>query len=221
MRNRSQGQNLAGSVASILQHGAMSNPATYAALNAILYALNTNAGQIDVVAFSGGAGAFTAAYNLLSATAQARIGLILYVSPGAAGTIADITGYTTVVEGSSLSVDPLATGVSTVIPSDIPVAVTPCGHDFGCLSTTPTATNILDAMFANGGCNNPEVFTRTNYNGTPGYGVPSGGGGSVGVNSGPSLQQTFVPGQNGEPGSWTVGMWVSWPGPQSPKFYAL
>src|SRR5271154_4814576 len=42
-----------------------------------------------------------------------------------------------------------------------------------------------------------------------------------GVTGGMTLQQTFVPGQNGDAASWTVGAWVWWSGHQSPKFYSL
>ena len=67
-----------------------SNNATQIALTGIQTALATNPGSIDIVAYSGGASAFTAAYGQLSQAEQQRIGSVLYISPGAFGGIAGV-----------------------------------------------------------------------------------------------------------------------------------
>ena len=50
------------------------------ALSALQYALNTNTGSIDVLAYSGGASDYTLAFNLLSSSQQDRIATTLHFS---------------------------------------------------------------------------------------------------------------------------------------------
>ncbi len=118
---------------------------------------NNNTGKIDVLAYSGGAGAFTAAYGQLSASDQQRVGNILYVSPGAAGSIAT-NDQTTVVRGSDL-VD-VSAMLGTAYPAGTPTAQAACDHqDFACLSNSPGAVAAFQAMEANGPCTKPKVFS--------------------------------------------------------------
>jgi RHS repeat-associated protein len=168
-----QGESKVASIGSVIAQAFGPNDATTAALNAINYALASNTGSVDIIAYSGGAAAFTAAFNSLSSADQARIGLVLYLSPGVAGTIA-----ARVVTGSSLSSDPLAM-VGTTIPLDVPSTPTSCDHtDYACLRHSFWATRLISRMQDKGACSNPEVFTRTSPKGVPGYGyqVVAGGG---------------------------------------------
>jgi RHS repeat-associated protein len=165
-----QGQGKVASILSVIQQGFGPNAATTAALNAITYALGTNAGMIDIVAYSGGAGAFTAAYNELSASAQARIGIVQYLSPGANGELANIRGTTNVVQGNGIA-DWAAT-IGTQIPQGVPITDSSCSHtDLACLFRV--ASGVLGTMQSNGSCNVPSVFTRTYPGGMPGTGIPN------------------------------------------------
>ena len=103
-----EGEDFLSSVGSVLGQASGPNSSTLPALNALLYALGSTDGSVDIIAYSGGAAAFTDAYSQLSTAQQARIGLVLYLSPGAAGSIADVSGTTRVVEGATQSADPLA-----------------------------------------------------------------------------------------------------------------
>lgn len=95
------GQNLAQSVGSVIQQGTTGpNHSTAAALAAIQYALSTNNGLVDIIAYSAGAAAFTEAYGALTPAQQARIRMIQYISPGVFGEIADPAGLTNVPLGS-------------------------------------------------------------------------------------------------------------------------
>ncbi len=107
------------------------------ALEALRYAMSTNSGKIDIVAYSGGAGAFTAAYGVLSSSEQQRIGNILYVSPGANGSL--VTNDTTSIVRGSGPVD-VGAMIGTGCPRGTPVEQVACGHtDVACLSNASTA----------------------------------------------------------------------------------
>ncbi len=157
---------------SVLAVENQASDSTTAALNSILYALNTNSGLIDIVAYSGGAQAFTSAYNQLTEAQQQRIGEILYISPGANGPLASNPGLTDVVEGSGV-IDGLAMA-GTLVPFGATDLVTNCDHtDLACLLRF-SATE-LKIMMKNGTCGNQRVFTRTQPNG-----MSAGGGGGFG-----------------------------------------
>gem|GEM_PF-5256206 len=74
------GQSTLGGAVEVSTAGAAS-PSTQVASSALQFALSTNSGSIDVLAYSGGASAFTEAYGQLSAADQQRIGTVLYISP--------------------------------------------------------------------------------------------------------------------------------------------
>ena len=159
-----------------------SNDATLATLASIRYALTTNSGLIDIVAYSAGASSFTSAFSKLTSAEQARIGLVLYLSPGVNGQIAVNEGLTTVVEGSTFSADPLAM-IGTIIPTSLytsdSVHDTGCAHtDLTCLLASNSAQQILGAMKKNGPCSGPSTFLRDNQKGFRGY-FNNGGGGKL------------------------------------------
>jgi RHS repeat-associated protein len=171
------GEGTVGSILSVMGQASAPNDSTTAALNAILYALSSNSGPISIVADSGGAGAFTAAYSQLSAAQQARIGSVLYIAPGADTTLA-AAGTTTVLEGPGAA-NYWAT-FFTKIPSGASVVNTNCSHtDLACWFAA--ASSQLQAMASNQ-CSSPEVFTRTTPAGVPGMGFPSSSGGGSNPN---------------------------------------
>jgi hypothetical protein len=129
-------------------------------------------GSIDVIAYSGGAQAFTTAYGQLSAAEQARIGSILYISPGAVGTltVTGDLGRTSVVMGSG-PVDITAT-FGTIIPSGVSTTWTSCSHsDLECL--LKAAGVQMSEIASRGSCTYQDVFQR-------GSGGSGGGGGRGG-----------------------------------------
>jgi len=90
------GGSVTGGVADVIQQGVISpNYATTVALNAIALAAQ-NPGQLDIVAFSGGAQAFTTAFGLLKPEIQNRIASITYIDPGGVGGLAGGTTNTSV-----------------------------------------------------------------------------------------------------------------------------
>ena len=136
------------SIMSVAQQSVQANAATGAALAAITDALSKNSGTIDIVAYSGGSAAFTAAYGLLSVTDRQRIGNIVYVSPGAAGELAT-NGNTTVVLGSDWK--GVGATVGTYIPPGTPITDSQCGHqDFACL--VRAAQSQFSLIQSNGAC---------------------------------------------------------------------
>lgn len=105
------------------------------------------------MAWSGGAQAFTTAYNELSPSQQQRIGNIVYVSPGALGGLAT-NGSTSALIGVG-PVDVVATSPTT-IPGAIP---TTCLHtDFACFVQQGQAQ--FQAIQNDGSCSAAGVFTR-------------------------------------------------------------
>ncbi len=126
------GQGITASSASVLwqaQEG--SNAATYTAYYMILAAEASSSTPIDIIAYSGGAGAFAAAWNLLTAAQQADIGSIVYVAPGSAGATLPSNGSTSTFVGGSGPVN----GVTSVGTNPVGnVTNTTCNHtDLNCL----------------------------------------------------------------------------------------
>jgi hypothetical protein len=209
-----QGENKFISVGSVIQQASGTNDSTAAALAAIEYALSSNKGLVDILAYSAAAAAFTAAYGELSDSQRSRIGLVLYLSPGAATEIANVKGTTSVVLGSGVW-DVLAT-IGTQIPQGVPVQNSDCAHtDIACL--LKQMPKVLAQMAENGDCSSPEVFTRTNPSGVPGIGFPSPGAGEGSSGSGGNLGGLILtsPG-NGSEGSAGPGVFIPWypPSPQ-------
>jgi hypothetical protein len=189
-----QGQDLPTSVASVLAQSLWSNASTWAAYQAITQSIASSGGPVDIVAYSGGAAAFTAAYGMLSSWQQSMIGNILYISPGAATQVAT-NGSTTAVLGSGV-VDRLAT-FGTQVPFGVPIVDSSCAHtDLACLFNA--AAPQLARIQNDGSCSSPEVYTRMMPFGVPGIGVPGPvpgpgkGGGSGSYWSLPSIA-IFIP----------------------------
>ena len=98
------------------------------------------------------------ALGQLSPADQARIGHILYISPGMVGTLPTPSGAdnATIVEGWNYDVDPLAT-VGMVIPMGVKTIKTACDHtDLGCLLGAAPLAQIT----ADGPCPYADIFTR-------------------------------------------------------------
>ncbi len=81
------GGSIPGGGANVLAQGlGLPTGATLTAIQAISLAAESQ-GPIDIVAFSGGAQAFTSAWGYLNAATRSRIGSITYVDPGSVGTL--------------------------------------------------------------------------------------------------------------------------------------
>ena len=169
------GQNVAEGIASLNEQ-----ETTNTALSALRYALSTNDGTIDVIAYSGGASAFTNAYNRLSTAEQAQIGIILYVSPGANGLIAS-NSTTFVVTGTGVL--DVASGLLTQLPLGLTPYKANCDHsDFACLTLDSAAAGVMARLQEKGGCKAPKTFLRNGTGGISGFGVSGGGGGGYSRN---------------------------------------
>ena len=140
-----------------------SGVSTAVALATLQYALSSNSGSIDVVAYSGGAQAFADALMQLSPADQARIGVMLYVAPGMFGTIPTLgrPQDVFVVEGQDWTSEVAAFG--TVIPSSIPssnVSTAPCDHtQLACLLQSSPLAQIK----SDGPCHDPKSFYRPSW----------------------------------------------------------
>ncbi len=155
------------------------NESTSIALSGLLSALNGTTGQIDVIAYSGGAQAFATAYGQLSSVQQARIGSVLYISPGTGGsTLPKGTAGTFVVLGAGTT-DIVAT-FGTVIPTGVPITKTGCSHtDLACLLAA--AQTQISLIERNGVCSSQDAFvlppnmnaiSLTGYWGSLDYDIP-------------------------------------------------
>jgi RHS repeat-associated protein len=153
------GLNALRSVENVLGQATEPDDSTQVALNAILYALSTNSGSIDIIAYSGGAAAFTAAWGELSPAQQQRIGNILYISPGAVGGLVVNPGATSIVMGTGTT-DSAAT-LMTSFPPGVPVTYTNCSHtDLACLLLAAQEEG-LSAIQAGGQCSQTSTFQLT------------------------------------------------------------
>ena len=137
------------------------DPATVAAYAAILYAQSNTNGPVDIVAYSGGAEAFAAAYQLLTPAQQADIGRIIYIAPGSAGAALPVnTGQTYAYTGPGFQ---NAIAGAGTYPCQC-LTPTNCYHRqlscwFGA-AAGPSAT-----VTANGVCTDPQSFTRDQADG--------------------------------------------------------
>ena len=114
-------------------------------------------GQLTSLLTAGGAQAFSTAFGQLSPADQARIGTVVYLSPGMVGTIAMPGGAqnTFVVLGQGI-VD-LGATVGTTIPIGVNITQTGCAHtDVNCLIDNAPLAQIS----SNGPCNSPATFVR-------------------------------------------------------------
>jgi RHS repeat-associated protein len=144
------------SIADVIGQAMTDNTATDVAYNAIERTLATNPGNIDILAYSGGAASTTAAINLLSPAARGRIGNVVYVSPGAAGRIF-ANNTTSEIRGTGPK-DVLAMS-GTEIPLGVPVTKSSCGHtDFACLMRA--AQSKINLLKKDGPCSQSIVVSR-------------------------------------------------------------
>ena len=147
------------------------NLSTSVAYNAITYAIASNGGKpVDIIAYSGGAGAFAAAYKLLTPAQKSMIGNILYVTPGSAGAALPSGSGQTTVEWGTGAANHLA-NLFTSAPPGSSVVSTDCKHTaLGCFFGD--ASSAISQIEADGQCSYPEVYTRDRPEGWPGVGVP-------------------------------------------------
>ncbi len=104
---------------------------------------------------------------MLDSADQARIGSILYISPGAFGQIAVIPGKTTIVTASD-DKDSGATALKS-FPPGVPVIKSGCGHTgLACLFSA--AQNQSIAIGNNSSCQSPIVNTLASEVVVPGHG---------------------------------------------------
>jgi hypothetical protein len=137
------------------------NASTQVGLNTLLDALNNNAGSIDVIAYSGGAQVLATALGELSPADQARIGNILYISPGMVGTLPLGTESTTVVLGTGPSDDAATFGTVIPIADSVSTFNTQCSHtDLACLLSSAGAITALARMRSDGACSSQDIFSR-------------------------------------------------------------
>ena len=208
------GSDIGSSLLSVLM-APLGDISTQVALGALQYALNTNNGNVDILAYSGGAGAFSAAYGLLSATDQNRIGNILYVSPGASGALVT-NGNTSVVRGQGLL--DIGAMIGTGYPIGIPTEEVGCAHrDFPCLSNARSANAAFQAMEAHGSCASLSVFQAPRGVRAPGSAtsvIQYGGG------QGPGGRPIYqVPSYSPEGTLTGPGGWFPVPTSNPPTFY--
>ena len=145
------------SVPSVVQQLNGPNSSAIATYAAILYAMSSTNGPIDIVAYSGGAGAFAAAYQMLTPTQKSDIGQIVYIAPGSSGaTLPVSTGQTYTYTGPGLQNIVAGLGTTSVGV----VTPTNCYHQqLSCWFAA--AAGPLATVAADGTCNDPQSFTRS------------------------------------------------------------
>jgi hypothetical protein len=125
-----------------------SNAATYTAYYSILAAEASSSTPVDIIAYSGGGGAFAAAWKLLSSAQQADIGSIVYFTPGSLGNSLPSNGSTSTFLGGA-GPENGAAGLAT-IPVGF-VTETGCSHtDLACFFNN--AAGPLSKIKADGNC---------------------------------------------------------------------
>jgi hypothetical protein len=128
--------------------------ATVAAYQAIMAAAQ-DSGPINIVAFSGGAQAFTSAMWALPMSVSERIQNVTYISPGAGfWPLPSGSGVTNAVVGSS------ALEIGLRLPYQVPPGTTfmntDCGHDLDC--QIRAARQLLENTKGNS-CTGPATFS--------------------------------------------------------------
>ena len=132
------GGSIPGGLINVLAQGVgIPTGATANALNAIALAAQ-NPGPIDIIAFSGGAAAFTTAWNYLNPDVQKRIESITYIDPGSSPTQSLQSGtagtYIRVFEDSSDFANIALQLVGGSQPaSQNSYSTGNCGHDAACV----------------------------------------------------------------------------------------
>lgn len=150
------GQGTATSIGSVISQLTGPNAATYTAYYEILAAEASSSNPVDIIAYSGGGGAFAAAWQLLTPAQQADIGTIVYLAPGSFGATLPSNGSTSTFVGGAGPVNAV-TGVFTSPVGT--VHYTSCDHtDLGCLFGT--AAGPLGNIAADGSCSQQSSMTR-------------------------------------------------------------
>lgn len=136
------GGSFTGGVANVIKQGLVApTGATLTALQAISLAA-TNPGPISIYAYSGGAGAFAAAWSYLTPAVQDRIQNITYIDPGSAQSLPVGNGANVTVYDDANSLLNLALqflGGSVPLGSQF-VDTGNCGHNANCVFTKYAAT---------------------------------------------------------------------------------
>ena len=149
------GQDLTDSVESVAAQSLGSNAATYTAYYTILAAEATSSSPVDIIAYSGGAGAFAAAWELTERCEQADIGSIVYLTPGSLGASLPTNVSTSTFVGGAGPENGTA-GLGT-IPVGF-VTDTSCDHtDLTCFFNQ--AAGPLGKIAAHGNCASPQSAT--------------------------------------------------------------
>jgi hypothetical protein len=152
----------------VLGQAVLTSSSTYAVAMGLVNAAQD--GQpINVTTFSGGAGAFTAAVNLLNNVGGSwvtkMINNITYVSPGAFGSLYD-NGKANIYTGGLNLLD-MAVSATALISNPLMAsrsfAAPQCGHDFGCIASY--FSNFSSA--AGGACSDPGSISQTTPLPTP------------------------------------------------------
>ena len=142
------GQDIPTSVASVGAQLLGSNAATYTAYYEILAAEASSSSPVDIIAYSGGGGAFAAAWKLLTSAQQADIGSIVDLTPGSLGASLPSNGSTSTFVGGAGPENGTA-GLGTV-PVGF-VTDTSCSHtDLTCFFNN--AAGPLAKIKADGNC---------------------------------------------------------------------
>jgi RHS repeat-associated protein len=136
------GGSFTGGVANVIKQGLLApTGATLTALQAISLAA-TNPGPISIYAYSGGAGAFAAAWSYLTPAVQDRIQDITYIDPGSAQSLPGGNGANVTVYDDANSLLNLALqflGGSVPLNSHF-VDTGNCGHNANCVFTKYAAS---------------------------------------------------------------------------------
>jgi len=166
------GLNIPQSLASVISQNIGENDSTTVTYDSLVWTLNHNPGDLGVLAYSGAAATFTAAFSQLNPDQQARITTVLYISPGAVGPITYIPGATYIVTGTGAK-DNAAVAL-TAFPKSAIVSHSNCDHtDFACLLLAAQEEG-LSAIQSGGPCPATRTFSLTSQahrlSSTPGQG---------------------------------------------------
>jgi hypothetical protein len=140
-----------------------SGVSTAVALATLQYALSSNSGSIDVVAYSGGAQAFADALMQLSPADQARIGVMLYVLDGMTVPNAATSLVQSWPSTTNTSCGLPKVGIVPNMPGATPssnVSTAPCDHtQLACLLQSSPLAQIK----SDGPCHDPKSFYRPSW----------------------------------------------------------
>jgi hypothetical protein len=143
------GQGQFSSIGSVISQLTGPNAASYTAYYEILAAEASSSSPVDIIAYSGGAGAFAASWQMLTPSQRANIGTIIYLAPGSAGATLPSNGSTSTFVGNPWYWQNALSNAGT--SSVGTVHYTSCDHtDLACLFGT--AAGPLGNVAADGDC---------------------------------------------------------------------